>query len=102
MSAVIGAILGLIVFVAVILLGAVHRVDFLSSLIRAIIGLGVGLVLGLLLFGPLGISLAKRSAGETARKPSKREKTEEGEEEEEEEEQQAPAEEAPPEPEPGG
>lgn len=63
MSLMIGAVLGLCGFVAVLGLGAMHGVPFIESLRRALAVMGVGWLLGWLLFGPMGLVLARESAG---------------------------------------
>ena len=63
MSWIIGAIIGVFGFATVLGLGWYHEVSLITTMLRAMLVLVVGLVLGRVIFGPLGIMLMKESAG---------------------------------------
>ena len=63
MERLIATTLGVFAFVAVLLLGARRGLGFSEVAPWAVLVGFVGLVLGRLLFGPLGTALAKESAG---------------------------------------
>ena len=102
MSWIIGAIIGVFGFATVLGLGWYHEVSLITTILRALLTLAVGLALGRVIFGPLGIMLMKESAGQ---RPSagvgplekEKEKQEEGKEPEKEE--KKPEGETPPAPE---
>ena len=63
MDRIIGAVLGLAAFVAVIALSLSKGVPFASSAVRAVVALVLGYLVGRLVFGLPGLSIVKEAAG---------------------------------------
>ena len=63
MDRVIGAVLGLAAFVAVIALSLAKGISFAGSAFRAVVALVLGYLVGRLIFGLPGLSIVKEAAG---------------------------------------
>ena len=69
MDKVIGGVLALAAFGAVVALGLVRGADVWTTVARAAAAGAVGYLAGWLLFGKLGVALAKEAAAETEAAP---------------------------------
>lgn len=63
MHRIISAVLGLIGFTAVVILGMVQNMGLVATLGRAAIAFAVGAVLGWIFFGPAGVLIMNEAAG---------------------------------------
>ena len=63
MDRVIGGVLGLSAFIAVIVLSILRGIPFRDCLVRAAVACAVGYLVGWMVFGKLGLSIAKEAAG---------------------------------------
>ena len=63
MDRIVGAVLGLAAFVAVIVLSLSKGVPFGSCVVRAVVALVLGYLVGRLIFGLPGLSIVKEAAG---------------------------------------
>ncbi len=63
MDRVIGGVLGLMAFVAVILAGSISGLSVAETIVRGSLAGVVGFFVGWLLFGKVGMDLAKEAAG---------------------------------------
>ena len=66
----IGGALGLVAFAAIVTVSALKGVPFAETVFRALAGLGVGVLVGWWLFGPLGLSIARDAAGPAPTEPA--------------------------------
>ncbi len=62
MDRIIGAVLGLAAFVAVIAIGLAKGIPFGGSVVRALVALVLGYLVGRLVFGLPGLSIVKEAA----------------------------------------
>lgn len=72
----IGGALGLVAFAAILAVGAVKGMPIGQTVLRALVGMAAGVLLGWWLFGPLGLSIA-REAGASAGASTETEKKKE-------------------------
>jgi hypothetical protein len=63
MDRIIGVVLGLAAFVAVIALGLSKGVSFTGCMVRAVVAMILGYLVGRLIFGWPGLSIVKEAAG---------------------------------------
>lgn len=70
MDRVIGGVLGLAAFVAVIALGLMKGVSFGGCVARGVVGLALGYLVGRLIFGLPGLSIVREAAGKVPPSPA--------------------------------
>ena len=63
MDRIIGGVLGLAAFVAVIAIGLSNGIPFAGCVVRGIVAMALGYLVGRLIFGLPGLSIVKEAAG---------------------------------------
>lgn len=77
MDRVIGGVLGLAAFTAVVVLSLMHGLALKDCVLRAFLALVLGYLVGRLIFGKVGLSIAKEAAGRAEQpKPAEKQTTE--------------------------
>lgn len=69
MEKVIGGVMGLAAFAAVVGVSLVKGVSFGDCILRAVLALGLGYLVGWLIFGRVGLAIAKEAAGQVEAPP---------------------------------